>query len=150
MRETRAQVGANLFWAPPELKLAPDDAPQARISAFSRFRTFEALACSHVSDVRVVARGGNPVSSQLSAHRRGRTPQTAGNVPNRDSLDAPPKDEHAFLERQEPFTDPMRLAFHVQTVPVLLRSDAGSLTPCLLYTSPSPRDTERSRMPSSA
>ena len=129
MRETRAQVGANLFWAPPELKLAPDDGPQARISAFSRLGTFEALTCSHVSDIRVVARGGNPIASELPAHRRGRTPQTAGNISNRDSLDAPPKDEHAFRERQEPFTDPMRLAFHVQTVPVLLRSDAGSLTP---------------------
>ena len=30
------------------------------------------------------------------------------------------------------------------------RDRRGTLTPCLLYTSPSPRDTERSRMPSSA
>ena len=28
--------------------------------------------------------------------------------------------------------------------------DFTQITPCLLYTSPSPRDTERSRMPSSA
>ena len=28
--------------------------------------------------------------------------------------------------------------------------DLGSQTPCLLYTSPSPRDVEESRMPSSA
>ena len=34
----------------------------------------------------------------------------------------------------------------------LVRSirESGSSIPCLLYTSPSPRDTERSRMPSSA
>ena len=29
-------------------------------------------------------------------------------------------------------------------------SDRGKITPCLLYTSPSPRDRTRSRMPSSA
>ena len=74
MRETHTQVCANLFWAPSELKLVPDDAPQTRISAFTRFRTFEALACSHVSDVGVVARGCNPISSELPAHSRGRTP----------------------------------------------------------------------------
>ena len=129
MRETHAQVCANLFWAPPELKLVPDDAPQARIGAFARFRALEALTRSHVSDVGVVARGCNPIASELPAHSRGRTPQPAGNVPNREPLDAPPEDEHAFLERQEPFTDPMRLAFHVQTVPMRLRSDTGSLTP---------------------
>ena len=28
--------------------------------------------------------------------------------------------------------------------------DVSSLTPCLLYTSPSPRDRQKSRMPSSA
>ena len=33
---------------------------------------------------------------------------------------------------------------------ILLRMHARSLTPCLLYTSPSPRDRQKSRMPSSA
>ena len=32
----------------------------------------------------------------------------------------------------------------------MLKILAGLQQPCLLYTSPSPRDTERSRMPSSA
>ena len=103
--------------------------PQARIGAFACFRTFETFACSHVSDVGVVARGCNPIALQLPAHSPGRTPQPAGNVPNRESLDAPSEDEHAFLERQGPFTDLMRLAFHVQTVPMGLRSDTSSLTP---------------------
>ena len=71
MRETHTQVCANLFWAPSEMKLVPDDAPQARIGAFARLWAFEALACSHVSNVRVVARGGNPITLQLSAHGRG-------------------------------------------------------------------------------
>ena len=31
-----------------------------------------------------------------------------------------------------------------------LKSDAGSIHTCLLYTSPSPRDRQKSRMPSSA
>ena len=37
-------------------------------------------------------------------------------------------------------------------VPMLSKPDGGSATidPCLLYTSPSPRDRTRSRMPSSA
>ena len=129
MRETHAQVCANLFWAPSELGLVPDDAPQARIGAFARLGALEALACSHVSDVGVVARGCHPVSSELPAHSPRRTPQPASNVPNRELFDAPSEDEHAFLERQEPFTDPMRLALHIQTVPMSLRSDTGSLTP---------------------
>ena len=33
---------------------------------------------------------------------------------------------------------------------VVLRTDPGQAQPCLLYTSPSPRDRTRSRMPSSA
>ena len=111
------------------IKLVPDDGLQARIGAFARFRTFEALACPHVSDVGVVARGGNPIALQFPAHGRGRTPQPAGNITNREPLDAPSEDEHAFLERQEPFTDPMRLALHIQTVPMSLRSDTSSLTP---------------------
>ena len=43
-----------------------------------------------------------------------------------------------------------RLA-HIQFIPALLSFSIGVLIfLCLLYTSPSPRDTERSRMPSSA
>ena len=94
-----------------------------RIGAFARFRTCESLACPHVSNVGVVARGGNPIALQLPTHSRRRTPQPAGNITNREPLDAPPKDKHAFLERQEPFTDPMRLALHIQTVPMSLRSE---------------------------
>ena len=97
MRETRAQVCAHLFWAPSELKLVPDDGPQARIGAFSRLGAFESLACSHVSDVGVVARGCNPVSSELPAHGRGRTPQPAGNVPNREPLDTPSLEHHPAI-----------------------------------------------------
>ena len=129
MRETHTQVGTNLFRTPPELKLVPDDAPQTRISAFTRLGTFEALACPHVSDIRVVARGCNPIASELPAHSRGRTPQLSSDVTNRKPFNAPSEDEHAFLERQEPLTDPMRLALHIQTVPMGLRSDTGSLTP---------------------
>ena len=33
---------------------------------------------------------------------------------------------------------------------VVLRNDAQALKACLLYTSPSPRDRQKSRMPSSA
>ena len=33
---------------------------------------------------------------------------------------------------------------------VAIRNKSGGITPCLLYTSPSPRDRTRSRMPSSA
>jgi len=36
------------------------------------------------------------------------------------------------------------------TLPVVPAMDAEILKPCLLYTSPSPRDRTRSRMPSSA
>ena len=32
----------------------------------------------------------------------------------------------------------------------VIQAGTGQITACLLYTSPSPRDTERSRMPSSA
>jgi len=35
-------------------------------------------------------------------------------------------------------------------VVIVVRTSAGGYTPCLLYTSPSPRDRTRSRMPSSA
>lgn len=55
MRETPTQVGTDLFWTPPDLKLVPDDGPQTRIGAFPRFRMFKTLARPHVSDVRVVA-----------------------------------------------------------------------------------------------
>ena len=42
------------------------------------------------------------------------------------------------------------LAPPTPTKPVFDSPGAGLLTPCLLYTSPSPRDRTRSRMPSSA
>ena len=50
---------------------------------------------------------------------------------------------------QDPFTI-MRSAFTLQRLMVLQRTRNGELNPCLLYTSPSPRDRTRSRMPSSA
>ena len=34
--------------------------------------------------------------------------------------------------------------------PIGFTQDGGDLKPCLLYTSPSPRDRQKSRMPSSA
>ena len=34
--------------------------------------------------------------------------------------------------------------------PITVRADAEGVQPCLLYTSPSPRDAHESRMPSSA
>ena len=35
-------------------------------------------------------------------------------------------------------------------VPTFIEGETGQIEPCLLYTSPSPRDRTRSRMPSSA
>ena len=40
--------------------------------------------------------------------------------------------------------------FDLTTRAIRFYEDMGLLTPCLLYTSPSPRDVEESRMPSSA
>ena len=53
-----------------------------------------------------------------------------------------------------PFLTPLRLTFYVATfvaIPYLLFELWNFIAPgCLLYTSPSPRDRTRSRMPSSA
>ena len=38
----------------------------------------------------------------------------------------------------------------IQKLDPYLNVDPGTMNPCLLYTSPSPRDRTRSRMPSSA
>ena len=40
--------------------------------------------------------------------------------------------------------------FHENLKQLMLINTAGGITSCLLYTSPSPRDVEESRMPSSA
>ena len=63
-------------------------------------------------------------------------------------------------ERQELQSRSARLAYPLRDgIPLLLESEARALSdeevaelpaPCLLYTSPSPRDVEESRMPSSA
>ena len=67
--------------------------------------------------------------------------------------------EHDELAETTPAGVTRRELFHIGNVlalPVLVggvRGDAeaaGPLRPCLLYTSPSPRDRQKSRMPSSA
>ena len=52
-------------------------------------------------------------------------------------------EELAAQEKEDRFRDGTNIAAAIEAA-------AGYLPPCLLYTSPSPRDRTRSRMPSSA
>ena len=95
----------------------------------AHFRAFETLACPHVSNVGVIAREVIPLrfSSRLTVE--GERPNCRAMSRNRKPLDAPPNDTHALFQDQEPFTDPMRLALHIQTVPMSLRAILARLTP---------------------
>ena len=53
-----------------------------------------------------------------------------------------------LLEKKEILTKEFGLTW--QTVGILDKKLGNVVAPCLLYTSPSPRDVEESRMPSSA
>lgn len=143
IREASTQISADLFWTAPHRELVPNDCPQTWVFACAWRGAFEWFTCSHVSDVGVVQRWRNTVSPQFSAHRRSRAPQTISHFPDRKTLDAPPEDEHTLLQKQESFAYPMRPTLHIQTVPIHLRGNTGTLTPPTLTSTPTTPDLAR-------
>ena len=97
------------------------------------------------TDLRMAGKAGGTIQQYLSSLRGFET------FLGKDACQASQDDIRSWAEHlQRQPIGPARLRCHYSALTFLFRKTLGQPENCLLYTSPSPRDRTRSRMPSSA